>query len=87
MYASIGGWPSAEVPYIDWGLLLLIIMIGSMFIERFFCRYLCPIGAVFALVSKLRLFHIEKKTVKAVENAGYAQTPALWGYHCTDMTA
>ncbi len=60
MYASIGGWPSAKYLISIGGLLLLIIMIGSMFIERFFCRYLCPMGAVFALVSKLRLFHIEK---------------------------
>ncbi len=36
------------------------IVIGSAFVERFFCRYLCPLGAVFALTSKMRVFKIIK---------------------------
>ena len=40
--------------------LLVLIMIASMFIERFFCRYLCPMGAVFAIVSNLKLIRIKK---------------------------
>lgn len=39
---------------------LLIIMVSSMLVERFFCRYLCPLGAVFAIVSKLRFVRIKK---------------------------
>lgn len=42
------------------GVLLIAIMIGSLFIERFFCRYLCPLGAVFAATSGIRLFRIRK---------------------------
>ncbi len=38
--------------------ILVAIMIASMFIERFFCRYLCPLGAIFALVSGKRLYKI-----------------------------
>ena len=41
--------------------LLLGIMIASLFVERFFCRYLCPLGALLALVSKRRLFRVERK--------------------------
>lgn len=41
-------------------ILLLLIMIGSFFIERFFCRYLCPLGAIFAIVSWLRIVKIKK---------------------------
>lgn len=32
---------------------LVLILIGSMFIERFFCRYLCPLGAVILPFAKL----------------------------------
>jgi len=42
------------------GILLLLILIGSAFIERFFCRYLCPMGAFFALSSKGRAVVIDK---------------------------
>lgn len=41
-------------------LLLLFIIAGSLFIERFFCRYLCPLGAVFAIISHLRFIKIRK---------------------------
>ena len=40
--------------------ILLIIMIFSLFIERFFCRYLCPLGAIFTIVSKLGLTKVRK---------------------------
>lgn len=43
-------------------LFLLLIIVGSLFIERFFCRYLCPLGAVFSLTSAGRLFKIRRKS-------------------------
>ena len=46
------------------GILLLLIMAGSVFIERFFCRYFCPVGAIFSLVSVFRLFKIKRETGK-----------------------
>lgn len=42
-------------------LLLLLIIVGSLFIERFFCRYLCPLGAVFSLVSVGRFFKVRRQ--------------------------
>ena len=42
------------------GALLLVIIIGSLFFERFFCRYICPMGAIYAIVSKVRPFKIKK---------------------------
>jgi len=55
-------WPSAANWLTLGGVLLLGIIAGSLFIERFYCRYLCPLGAIFALVSRHRLFRIDKPT-------------------------
>ena len=48
------------------GLLLLIIMIGSTFVERFFCRYLCPAGAILSVLSLPRLFRIKRNNETCV---------------------
>lgn len=41
-------------------ILLVLITIGAAFIERFFCRYLCPLGAIFSITSKLGIIKINK---------------------------
>lgn len=51
------GWLSA-------GIILLAIIIASIFVERFFCRYLCPLGAYFSVISRLRIFNVVKKRDK-----------------------
>lgn len=66
MYATWTGWSDLTGFLSIGALLLLAIIIGSMYIERFFCRYLCPLGAVFAIVSRFRLFRIRKPA----ENCG-----------------
>lgn len=42
----------------DWPFVLyaLILLIAGLFIERFFCRYLCPLGAALAIPGRLRMF-------------------------------
>lgn len=60
MMASVKGWSNLSALWSVGALLLLLIIAGSLLIERFFCRYLCPLGAVFAIVSKFRLFKIRK---------------------------
>lgn len=60
MLTSLSGWTDTAVLFSLGMLLLTLIAIGSLYIERFFCRYLCPLGAVFAIVSKFRLFKIRK---------------------------
>lgn len=63
-YSSFSGWTNASYLFTFGNVLLIAIIIGSMFIERFFCRYFCPLGGVFALVSKARLFRIRKTRSK-----------------------
>ena len=48
---------SAAIPTIGF-IILFAIMVASLFVERFFCRYLCPLGAIFRLISRKRLFKI-----------------------------
>lgn len=40
-------------PFVVYAIALLVI---GLFIERFFCRYLCPLGAGLAIPAKLKLF-------------------------------
>lgn len=42
-----------------WALLLLILL-GMLSIPRFFCRFLCPLGAIFSLVPQCGLVRITK---------------------------
>jgi uncharacterized protein with FMN-binding domain len=65
MIFTLGKLPDFNyvVTYLIVGFILLIaIMVASAFIERFFCRYLCPMGAIFALTSFLRVGKIRKPT-------------------------
>lgn len=44
-----------------WGfVLLLVFLIGSLFVERFFCRYFCPLGALFTMISGKRCYKIRR---------------------------
>ncbi len=69
MLAVFGEWPSMSIVIQGWApaaSILLLIITGSLFVERFFCRYFCPLGAYFSIVSRLRPFIIMKKR----ENCG-----------------
>lgn len=42
----------------DWGFVLfaLAILFAGLFIERFYCRYMCPLGAALAIPARMRMF-------------------------------
>lgn len=61
-FAQITQFPQAVLQYPIGFIILALIAVGAFFIERFFCRYLCPLGAVFSIVSKIRIFKINKPT-------------------------
>jgi len=63
MLATVGKMPdlSFVITNLTIGFVILVgIIIASLFIERFFCRYLCPLGAIFAITSKLKITKIKK---------------------------
>ncbi len=46
------------------GAVLIVIMTLSMFLDRAFCRYLCPLGGILAPISHFRVFRIRKPSEK-----------------------
>lgn len=59
-FAQLTDFSEAVNTYAIGCIILTFIAAGSMLIERFFCRYLCPLGAIFAITSKIRIFDIDK---------------------------
>lgn len=61
--AIVGKTPaiSYAIKYMTVGFILFVFFtIGSIFIERFFCRYFCPLGALFAITSRFKIAKIHK---------------------------
>jgi Pyruvate/2-oxoacid:ferredoxin oxidoreductase delta subunit len=42
--------------------ILAVVLVGSFFIERFFCKYACPLGAVIGVLGKIGIMRIERDT-------------------------
>lgn len=50
------------------GILLILILIGMAVQERFFCQFLCPMGAVFSLLPELPFFKLHRKAESCIPN-------------------
>lgn len=48
------------------GILLLLILVGMAVEERFFCRFLCPLGAVFSLLPILPFFQLVRNRKECI---------------------
>lgn len=59
-YVSFGHWPGLKPLLSVGGILLLVTFIGSLFVQRFFCRYFCPMGAIYSLISQASFLKIDK---------------------------
>jgi ferredoxin len=46
--------------------LLIIVLAGSMLYDRFFCKYMCPMGAFLGIISKISLFKIKRDENKCI---------------------
>ncbi|MFD1159681.1 4Fe-4S binding protein [Roseovarius aestuarii] len=42
----------------DWPFVLfaVLLLVAGLFVERFYCRYLCPLGAALAIPARMRMF-------------------------------
>ncbi len=63
-------WPALAI--------LAVIVAGSLVIERFWCRYLCPAGAVFAVLGHLSILRI-RRTPNACTSCELCNTPCPVG--------
>lgn len=48
--------------------LLLLIILGMVIQERFFCQFLCPMGAVFSFLPEIPFFALKRKKEKCIPN-------------------
>ncbi|KAF0207549.1 MAG: 4Fe-4S binding protein [Actinomycetota bacterium] len=60
---------SAEV-FTDFGIGLAILgisLVGSLLYDRFFCKYLCPMGATLGLISRLSVFKVRRSEATCID--------------------
>ena len=54
-------------PLFTWKFLLMVsILVGSIFIFRLFCRFLCPLGALYGFFNKISFFGVKVNDAKCV---------------------
>jgi len=54
------GFFSMLGPLFTWKFMLMVsIVVGSVFIFRLFCRFICPLGALYGLFNKLSVFGVK----------------------------
>ena len=56
-----------EWPFVVYAVALLL---AGLFIERFFCRYLCPLGAALAIPARMRMFEWLKRRPQCGRECG-----------------
>ena len=55
-------------PIFTWKFLVLVsIVVGSIFIFRLFCRFICPLGALYGLFNKISVFGVKVVPEKCVD--------------------
>jgi len=54
-------------------IVIVVISAGSIFIQNFWCRYLCPYGALFGLLSKLSPLKIKREVSLCIDCAKCAK--------------
>jgi polyferredoxin len=58
-YANLTS-PEIFTTFIVGFIVLVVSLLGSLFYERFFCKYLCPAGALLGLLSRISVLNIKR---------------------------
>lgn len=62
------GYFSMLGPLFTWKFLLMVsILVGCVFMFRFFCRFLCPLGALYGLFNRVSFFGIRVTDAKCTQ--------------------
>jgi len=65
-----------EWPFV---MFVLAILVAGLFIERFYCRYLCPLGAGLAIPAKLKIFDWLKRRPQCGRECRLCETKCTVG--------
>jgi polyferredoxin len=57
-----GLWNLLELSFGAGAVVLVVILVASLFVERPWCRYACPLGAATGLVGKLSPVYLKRET-------------------------
>ncbi|MGE5602182.1 MAG: 4Fe-4S binding protein [Nitrososphaerales archaeon] len=55
-------WGLLELSFGFGAIILIIVLVASLFVERPWCRYACPLGAATGLVGKLSPFYLKRES-------------------------
>ena len=61
------GVATVNAPFLIHVASFAVTLIGMILIARFWCRYLCPMGALLSLFNRVSLLHLELRTDRCVE--------------------
>jgi polyferredoxin len=60
-------WTGSEL-FAEMGIgaaVLVIVLVASIFVDRFFCKYLCPAGALYGIISKISFYKIKRENCQS----------------------
>ncbi|MBE5751510.1 MAG: 4Fe-4S binding protein [Clostridiales bacterium] len=67
-FPNNSGWLSALGPFFTWKFtLLILIVVMSIFCYRTFCRFLCPLGALYGFFNKVALLGVKLDKTKCTD--------------------
>lgn len=73
--------------YLIGGILMVLLLVGMTVEERFFCRFFCPMGAVFAMLPVLPFFSLSRNRTNCVKGCSACQKQCPAGIELPDDTA